>query len=412
MGSEKEHAEALRSSVANAPSVQEWRVVTSTPSSRSRASQTRILIVDDTPANLIALEALVLTLGCGVVTASSGARAVELAAQEEFAAILLDVMMPEMDGFETLRRLRAVPDALTTPVIFMTAQTPERTSLERAYSLGAVDYIFKPIEPTVLLGKVRAFVAMFEQAQEIKRQAEALRAKDRYLGVLAHDLRTPLSVVGMTSVVLADRQDPYVQASAARLGRAALRMQSLSDDLLETARMALGALRFRPEPVDLRALLDDLISDFEALHPNMRFECQLPEVLRTTGDRLRLQQAMTNLLTNAVKYGSGWALLRVVEVEGRVHIELVNECSELTPQRIEGLFAPFTQGTMAGSGVGLGLYIVREIARLHGGDAYAEWSQGRITFTLDLPAQSGDRVESEKASPGATAMPTSDGAQG
>jgi signal transduction histidine kinase len=136
----------------------------------------------------------------------------------------------------------------------------------------------------------------------------------------------------------------------------------------------------------------------------------LPELLRTTGDRLRIQQAMTNLLTNAVKYGTGWAQLRVVPVDGQVRIQLVNECSELTPQRIEALFAPFAQGSMAGSGVGLGLYIVREIARLHGGDAYATWSDGRITFTLELQAQANEHVELDKASPdNARALRADDG---
>jgi signal transduction histidine kinase len=370
----------------------------------------RVLIVDDTVANLIALEALVNTLGCGVVTAASGAKALELASMSEYAVILLDVMMPDMDGFETLRRLRLLPSARTTPVVFMTAQSLESAALERAYALGAVDYITKPISPPVLLGKVRAFVAMFEQAQEIQRQTEALRAKDRYLGVLAHDLRTPLSVVGMTAVQLSQHADPAVQVASARLTRAALRMQSLSDDLLETARMALGALRFKPERIDLREMLAELLSDFQALHPHIRFASTLPDALVGMGDRLRLQQAMSNLLTNAVKYGSGWIELRVEQVAAdRARIHLANECGALTPEQLENLFAPFAQGASRVGGVGLGLYIVREIARLHGGDAFGSWRDGRVTFTLELSlvAQGMATLGDGRKAGGATSQPPS-----
>jgi signal transduction histidine kinase len=353
-----------------------------TPDCRT-VSRATVLAVDDTPANLIALEALLGPLGCAVMTASSGLAAIELAREYEFAVILLDVMMPGLDGFETLQRLRSVPTAKTTPVIFLTARSLDRASFERAYALGAIDYITKPLEPLILQAKVRAFIALFEQGQEIKRQAEALRAKDKHLGVLAHDLRTPLSVV-TTAARLAHHADPSVQVAASRLARAGHRMQSLSNDLLETARMALSSLRFERAPLSLHTLLDDLTADFEALYPEVTFERSWPLALEGSGDRLRLQQALTNLLTNAVKYGTGWVGVRATAQGERMRIDVTNHCPAQTPEQIGALFAAFTQGSERKSGVGLGLYIVREIARLHGGDAYGIWQDGRITFSMEF----------------------------
>jgi signal transduction histidine kinase len=350
------------------------------------SERAKVLVVDDTLANLIALQALIKTLGCDVVVASSGSEALQLASETDFALVLLDVMMPELNGFETLQRLRLLPMRRATPVIFMTAQSLERHALERAYELGAVDYIAKPVEARILLAKVRAFLDMFEQAQEIRRQAERLQGKDRYLGVLAHDLRTPLSVVAMTAAQLSDSTDPALQVAGRRLARAGLRMRSLSDDLLETARMALGALRVEARQVDLRDLLAELVADFAAVHPNVRIEVALPAQLQASGDPLRLQQAISNLLANAVNHGAGWVKLAASEADSGLRIDVVNECQVLTDAQIEALFAPFTLASRETKGAGLGLYIVREIARLHGGKAYGTFRDGRITFTLELNA--------------------------
>jgi signal transduction histidine kinase len=359
----------------------------SEPHARASLSRARVLVVDDVPSNLIALNALLSELNCEVVNASSGAEALELAAVADFALILLDVMMPTLDGFGTLERLRLVPAARSTPVILLTAMSPERSTLERAYAVGAVDFISKPVEPSILLGKARAFLALYEQGREIRRQSEALHAKDRYLGVLAHDLRTPLAVVTMTAVQLSQSPETSTQTAGARLARAAFRMQSLSDDLLETARLALGSLRFRAEMFDMRELLLELLSDFEALYPRLRFEISLPDALPVTGDRLRLQQAVSNLMTNAVKYGTGWIGVRSERTSTHLRILFVNHSKAHTPAEIESLFAPFAQGVARGGGVGLGLYIVREIARLHGGGASAVWADGTITFMLELSLQ-------------------------
>ena len=346
-----------------------------------------ILAVDDTPANLIALEALLQPLGYDLVTASSGAEALQLAAAREFAVVLLDVMMPGLDGFQTLQAMRELPLARLTPVIFLTARDVDQSVLERAYAFGAVDFIQKPLSAPVLRAKVSAFVALFQQRQEIMRQAGALRAKDHHLGVLAHALRTPISVIAMAAARLEEHDDARVRSSALRIARSVHRIQALSDDLLEWARIAAGAVQLKHEELDLSVLCEELLGDLVALHPQVTFTRALPSSLRGTWDRARLQQAVSNLLTNAVKYGTGWVRLTVSRNVDRVQIAVTNGCSPMTDEQIERLFAPYAQGPERRPGVGLGLHIVREIARAHGGIAYGEWRGEEIAFIIELPWQ-------------------------
>lgn len=354
---------------------------------RSQPSRASVLVVDDTPANLVALEALIRPLGHEVVTAQSGAQAIELVSKREFSVILLDVMMPGLDGFQTLECMRTLPLAKSTPVLFLTARMLDSHSLRRAYALGAVDYITKPVASEVLLGKLSAFVSLYQQSQEIRRQADALRAKDRHLGVLAHDLRNPLSVIGMAAARLEQHEDMAVQTAAQRIHRAVKRIQNLADDLLEFARMAAGQIAVTCGPMDLREVCTELLDDFEATYPRVKFERELPEPLTGTWDRTRLQQALSNLLANAVKYGTGWVRVSARREADRIRLVVENGCATaMGHEELERLFAPFMQGQARRAGVGLGLYIVREIARAHGGDAYGHWVDGRIAFTVELSA--------------------------
>src|SRR6185369_5559428 len=136
----------------------------------------KVLVVDDTPRNLLAATAVLETLACEVLEARSGAQALEIAAGEDVAAILLDVMMPDMDGFETLARLRSLPTTRHTPVIFLTAYDLGLREIERAYKLGANDCLLKPVEQEVLRGKVGALVALHRAGRELRRSNDALEA--------------------------------------------------------------------------------------------------------------------------------------------------------------------------------------------------------------------------------------------
>lgn len=352
--------------------------------SREHHYRSRILAVDDTPANLLALDAVLEPLGHGLTTATSGAEAIKLLEREEFAVVLLDIQMPGMDGFETLQRIRE-GRSRNIPVIFLTAYPPDQSTVRRAYSLGAFDFLSKPIESDVLRGKVNAFVAYHARGRELLLHAQALRAKDTYIGVLAHDLRTPLAIVRMATHALltADREQvpPLVQ----RILRSIERMDRLANDLLDSARTASLKMPARNGELDLGALCHELLDDFRATYPQVQFEVDIASGVIGTWDRDRLHQALVNLLSNAVKYGDGRVSVDLRAEPGQASLSVSNSGAAISRARLPTLFEPFVQGEAGRGGVGLGLHIVREIVVAHGGEVVATSDHRGTSFTIRLP---------------------------
>ena len=350
-----------------------------------RLARASVLIVDDVPANLLALETLLRPLGHETVKAASGIEAIDAAKEREFAVILLDVMMPVLDGIGTLERLRTLPRAKNTPVILLTAYHPEREMMERAYSLGALDFVEKPINVEVLRSKVSSFVALYQQGQEIRRQSDALRGKDRQLGMLAHDLRTPLSVIIGAARRLDGVTDDKGRELTARISRSALRMERLIEDLLEFARASAGTFVLKRSELDLAALCSELTGDVETLFPEVSFSRDLPAVLLGHWDHARLEQVVTNLLVNAAKYGTGWVSLRLLRAGDAAELTIANGGPVIPAPRLEQLFAAFVRGDDSAYGAGLDLYIAREVLRAHGGEVTAESDAQSTRFKLRLP---------------------------
>src|SRR5262245_47510442 len=146
---------------------------------QSPRQRVKLLLVDDQPANLLALEAILHDLGHELVNAHSGDEALRRLLADEFAVVLLDVQMHGLDGFQTAKLIRSREKTRHTPIIFLTAYDSNRLPVEEAYSLGAVDYLVKPLVPAILRAKVAWFVEFFEKAQQIQRQAEQIRQLER-----------------------------------------------------------------------------------------------------------------------------------------------------------------------------------------------------------------------------------------
>src|SRR5215212_5947806 len=145
-----------------------------------------ILLVDDQPSNLLALESILGDLGLNLVSASSGTEALRQLLGRDFAVVLLDVQMPEMDGFETAALIRQRDRSRDTPIIFLTALSRSETNVFRGYELGAVDYIFKPFNADILRSKVNVFVQLFRQREALKRQAQELARLSRQNELILH----------------------------------------------------------------------------------------------------------------------------------------------------------------------------------------------------------------------------------
>jgi signal transduction histidine kinase len=347
----------------------------------------KILAVDDLRANLLAVSAVLEPLGHQVVEVTSGAAALEVAAREEFAVILLDVMMPGMDGFETLARLRKLDLARHTPVLFLTAYDLDPRASERAYALGAVDYVPKPITPQVLRGKISALVSLYRRGKEIRNRGAALAAKDRHIAMLAHDLRNPLaSIVTLARLLERGAADAKTQHRADRVGRAAMRMDGMIRDLLDYARAQADAIPITPGEMDVGELCRELVEELELADPERRIEIETAGNLTGVWDRPRLHQAISNLVGNATRYGGGRAAIQARRVGDGVEVRVHNDGPPIEPELLPVIFEPFERGDREGRGLGLGLFIVREITQAHGGRVSVDSSERNgTTFVLTLP---------------------------
>ena len=346
-----------------------------------------MLAVDDVPSNLLALSAILEPLGSRVVEARSGAEALSLAAREEFAVILLDIAMPEMDGFETLTRLRAIPLARDTPVVLVTAYTLDPRAMERVRGMGSVDYILKPIPPELLRSKVAALLALHLRGKELRVLSDALSAKDRYIAMLAHDLQNPLSAIGTSAGMLKRAcPDERSRTAAERIARGVTRMSNMIRDLTDFARAGLGAIPTKPAPMDIGDLCRELVDDFQHADATFRIDLACSGALAGGWDRARLHQALSNLLGNALRYGSGRVSVRAHGADAHVEVSVHNDGAPIPSDVLPVVFEPFERGTEDRSGLGLGLYIVREIAKAHEGTvSVASSAEQGTTFSIQLP---------------------------
>lgn len=376
-----------------------------------------ILIVDDMPEKLLVFGTVLEELEQNLVFVRSGREALREVLQREFAVILLDVNMPDIDGFETASLIRRYKRSANTPIIFITSYADEMQT-ERGYELGAVDYILSPVVPTVLRSKVRVFVRLFAMQQQIKRQAdaraavaaaeaarhaaeEAGRRKDEFLAMLSHELRNPLAPIRTALEVLRRiaPSDPQFTWASDVMGRQIQQMTRLIDELLDVARISQGKIALAREKVDINAVIAHSVETaqplIDARSQRLRV-APLPESMWLQGDFARLAQIVSNLLNNASKYsekGTTIELIATVEDEGaalRIRDQGIGIDSQLLPH----IFDLFTQGSRSLDrslgGLGVGLTLAQRLAAMHGGriEAQSEGVDRGSVFTLRLPCVS------------------------
>jgi two-component system sensor histidine kinase/response regulator len=357
----------------------------------------KCLLVDDLEENLLALAALLRRQDVEILTARSGSEALELLLVHDVALALLDVQMPEMDGFELAELMRGSERTRQVPIIFITAGARDQHRVFKGYESGAVDFLFKPIEPHILQNKADVFFQLHRQKQqlahELREKTETLRLNEMLTAVLSHDLRSPLNAV-LTSALLIQRRstEEPVKQTADRILSSGRRMSRMIEDMLDMARARLaGGIPLKREPADLGALVDRVVSEVQAAYPERRIE------VVQTGDRggnwdgERLAQVASNLLGNALQHGDASGVVRVT-VDGTrsaaVVITVENSGtipSDLLPQ----LFDPFRgarRQTGRTEGLGLGLYIVQQVVIAHGGSVDVQsGNDNRTAFVVRVP---------------------------
>ncbi|MBI1683780.1 hybrid sensor histidine kinase/response regulator [Caulobacter hibisci] len=366
------------------------------------------LLVDDLEENLLALEALLQREGLTCLKARSGEEALELLLMHEVALALLDVQMPGMDGFELAEFMRGSERARHIPIIFVTAGAANLQRRFRGYEAGAVDFIQKPIEPTVLRSKAAVFFDLHQQRQQIERQRDELEAatqalrradrhKDSFLAVLAHELRNPVAALS-GGLHLLNKDIPPERASdiRTRMDRMLSHLSHLVDDLLDVSRVSQGKISLRTERIELAGALDSAI---EASQHNIdagghRFVTDLPaETVWLDADPTRLAQIVANLLNNAAKYTphGGTITLSAHAANGQVEISVEDTGVGVPPEMQSKIFEIFAQVedhlTKAQGGLGIGLALVKQLVTLHGGSIEVKSAGENLgsTFTIRLP---------------------------
>lgn len=360
-----------------------------------------ILLVDDTEANLRVLGALLRAEGWSVAAATRGNQALELISRRLPDLVLLDVMMPEMDGFEVCRRLRAAPATQDLPVLFITALTDEE-SIVQGFAVGGQDYIAKPFRQAELIARVRTHLALRETTRRAERQAADLAQlnadKDRFYSIIAHDLRSPLAGMLSLSEAMATSLPEFTPAEAAEsmteMAKAARNLYQLLENLLEWSQLQTGRMECRPESVDVDRLLAELAELFHpsALQKGVKVQLQAQACV-AWGDRRMLHAIFRNLLSNALKFTPpGGAVVLSCHVKGGLAtVEVRDTGKGITPLQIESLYTrgakPTSQeGTAGERGTGLGLVLCRELLERVGGAITARSEVGKSsTFTVTLP---------------------------
>jgi signal transduction histidine kinase len=376
----------------------------------------RLLLVDDLEANLLALDAALRDLGAEVVCARSGREALELLLRQDFALAVIDVQMPEMDGYELANLMRGAERSKHVPILFVTAGARDASHVGRAYASGAVDFLPKPIDVFVLRSKIEVFLQlhrtraelalrMAEQERLVERLQEMLRLNELFTAAVGHDLRNPLSAIVTAAGLIARRApDERTGVTAQRITSSANRMARMIEQLVDFSRARLGGgIPLARRYVDLGEVCRRIVAETQLSAPGRSISLSCEGELRGWWDADRLGQVVSNLLMNAVRHGTEQGVVRV-DVErlgdGRVQLTVANG-GAIPSETLPVIFDPFRSGRRnahSGDGLGLGLYIVQQIVRGHGGEVLVSSSPAEGTrFTVMLPS---DAVRSPTPPPG------------
>jgi two-component system sensor histidine kinase/response regulator len=356
----------------------------------------KCLLVDDLEENLLALSALLARRDVEILTARSGSEALELLLVNEVALAFLDVQMPDMDGFELAELLRGTERTRHIPLIFVTAGAREQHRQFKGYELGAVDFIFKPIEPHILKNKAEVFFELYRQRQalsvELNDRTETLHLNEMFSALLAHDLRNPLSAMLASARLLQRRtQDEAALEAAGRIVASGNRMARMIEDMLDLARARLGGgIIVKREAADFRALVERALREHQDSAPERPIEASYAGNFAGRWDPERIAQVASNLIGNALKHGSPEGSIHVrLDGSDRDHVTLaVKNAGTIPPEILPHLFDPFRGGQRQSGrsdGLGLGLYIVSQIVQAHDGRVDVKTGDGETAFHIRLP---------------------------
>ncbi len=374
-----------------------------------------ILMVDDQPAKLLSYEAMLSGLGVTLISATSGRRALEVLLKQEIAVVLMDVSMPELDGFELAALIRQHPRYQRTAIIFISGVHLTDADRIRGYALGAVDYLEVPVIPEILRAKVGVFVDLYQKTRQLEdlnrdlesRVAErtaalqaALAIRDEFLAVAAHELKTPITSLRINAQLIQRRQQREAVNLPAWLGervsmieRQADRLTWLIEQVLDITRLDQQKMPIDCVPTDIVALARSLVTLMQARTTRHTITLAGEESVMAEIDPSRIEQVLSNLLDNAIKYSpDGGEVLVTIQTndDNQVVITVRDHGMGISPDKRAAIFERFYQAHAEDhrSGLGLGLYICAQIVALHDGSITVDFpDDGGTQFVVTLPMQ-------------------------
>lgn len=387
--------------------------------------QAKLLIVDDLPENLVALEALIKGEDRAVFKATSADQALSLLLEHEFALAILDVQMPGMNGFELAELMRGTEMTKHIPIVFVSAAGREMNYAFKGYETGAVDFLHKPLDTHAVKSKVTVFTELYRQRKALDRQLQdlergrqeqqqlleqlqvargelerAVRMRDDFMSIVSHEVRTPLNGLILETQLrklhlARDNADAFtldkMRAMVERDERQINSLIRLIEDMLDVSRIRTGKLSIRPTRFDLAHLVAVLVENFSAQAAAAGSPIALDAETCVEGiwDEFRIEQVIANLLSNALRYGAKRPIqVRVLTEDGMACVEVRDQGIGIDPQNQQRIFQQFervaTQQSVAG--LGLGLYISEQIVLAHGGRILVDSAEGEgATFRVCLP---------------------------
>ncbi|NGF55050.1 response regulator [Parapedobacter sp. SGR-10] len=370
-----------------------------------------LLILDDKEENLISLQALLSEIeDINIICSTDPNEALKICWKNDISIVLVDVQMPEINGFEFVSLLKSNPKTSHIVAIMVTAISKEDKFLIRGLKSGAVDYLYKPLNPEITIAKVKSFVQQIHIQEEIihknqelelsrkalmqaHEEAEAARkSKEIFLANMSHEIRTPINgIVGIIQMLKSADLNSEHQDWLHRLEMASDSLLLIINDILDISKIDSGKLKIEFEEFNLENLLLDTekFFRFKALNKKIDFrvdiDSTLPKYVRF--DSLRLQQIISNFISNSLKFtDTGEITLsatKLAQQDNRVEIKFTVKDSGIgiKPEVVEKIFQAFEQGddgiTKKFGGTGLGLAIVKRLANLLGGTVHAESEYGR-----------------------------------
>ncbi len=362
----------------------------------------KILIIDDNPTNIRVAAKILRKKNYNISFAQSGRDALQKARSINFDTILLDIMMPEMDGYEVCEKLKRNPDTRKVPVIFLTAKI-ETENIVKAFELGGADYVTKPFNSQELLARVETQVRLKKSLESLESVnndlLEANNTKDKMFSIISHDLLGPIGnikeslevIVGGEVIMDRKNMQDFLHSVWASVNSS----YSLLENLLFWARNQQGKLAYKPKQINLTSLVNDTFHLLEGVagQKSITLVSNLSEKQMVFADRNAVKTILRNLMSNAIKFTplNGSLTVDAKDTDdGYLLISVADTGIGMDQKTKDNLFQKFKNeprwGTEGEKGIGLGLVITQEFVEKHGGTIWVKSEEGRgSTFYFTLP---------------------------